>query len=102
MNFENDNSSPLEREAGPESHPERPIEAAPETIESELPVGAYTQGTSTNIESFHPVRSHVPEDLRVPWGWWDLGLLVVITVSGILPLGLIIISAFQMSGITRV
>jgi membrane protease YdiL (CAAX protease family) len=102
MNFENDNSSPLEREAGPESHPERPIEAAPETIESELPVGAYTQGTSTNIESFHPVKSHVPEDLRVPWGWWDLGLLAVITVSGVLALGLVIISAFQIAGITRV
>ena len=77
MNSENDNSIPSEREAGPESHPERPIEAAPETIESELPVGAYTQGTSTNIESLHPVKSHVPEDLRVPWGWWDLGLLAV-------------------------
>lgn len=102
MNSENDNSNPSERAVGPESLPERLTEAPPKTIESQLKAGAHTWGPPTNIEGFHPARSIVPEDLRVPWGWWDLGLLAVITVSGILALGLLIISAFQIAGITRV
>jgi CAAX protease family protein len=102
MNFENDNSSPWEREVPPESPPEGLTQAPPKATKDELPGGAYAQGPSTNIESFHSAKSIVPEDLRVPWGWWDLGLLAVITVSGIFALGLVIISAFQIAGVTRV
>jgi uncharacterized protein len=97
MNSENENSNPLEREPGPEAPAGVPLEAAG----SELPPGADPWGPSTNIDRFRPVQSAVPEDLRVPWGWWDLGLLVVIAVSGIVAFGLLIISAFQIAGITR-
>jgi uncharacterized protein len=101
MNSENENSNPLERESGPGASAEAPAEVPLEAAGSELPPGADAWGPSTNIDGFRPVQSAVPEDLRVPWGWWDLGLLLVIAVSGIVAFGLLIISAFQIAGVTR-
>jgi membrane protease YdiL (CAAX protease family) len=46
-------------------------------------------------------HSLIPEDLRVPWSWWDLLLLVVIGVAGILVLSVLIIFGFQWAGISR-
>jgi membrane protease YdiL (CAAX protease family) len=101
MNSENDNPNPLEHEIRPESPVVKPAEVPPKSLGSELAPGSEAWGPSTNLEGFRPIESRVPEDLRVPWGWWDLGLLALIAVSGILALGLLIIGAFQITGITR-
>jgi membrane protease YdiL (CAAX protease family) len=101
MNLENDNLNPAEHEFVSESPAEKPAEVPAKTLESSLSSGVDDWKPSAKIESFRPITPPVPEDLRVPWGWWDLGLLAVITVTGILALGLVIISAFQIAGITR-
>jgi uncharacterized protein len=102
MNSENENSNPLERESRPGPSAEEPAEVPLEAAGRELPSGADAWGPSTKVDGFRPAKSPVPEDLGVPWGWWDLGLLAVIAVSGIVALGLLIIGAFQIAGITRV
>ena len=102
MNPENDNPNPIGHQFEPESAVERPAEVPQKTLESQLSSGADEWKPSASIGNSHPVKSIIPEDLRIPWGWWDLGLLAVITVSGIFALGLLIISAFQIAGITRV
>lgn len=102
MNPENENPNSGEHEFGPEPPVERPAELPAKTLESQLASGVNDSKPFAHIESFHHVKPPVPEDLRVPWGWWDLGLLLVIAVSGILALGLVIISAFQIAGITRI
>lgn len=43
----------------------------------------------------------LPEDLRVPWGWWDLGLLVVIAVAGLGVFWAFLGMFFSMTGITK-
>src|SRR5271156_1243450 len=47
-----------------------------------------------------PTLRHVPEDLRVPWGWLDLLLLVVIGFAGLLLSSLLVLTAFVAVGIT--
>jgi uncharacterized protein len=47
-----------------------------------------------------PTFEHVPDDLPVPWGWWDLLLLVVIGFAGLLLSSLLVLTAFMATGIT--
>jgi membrane protease YdiL (CAAX protease family) len=47
-----------------------------------------------------PTLRPLPDDLRVPWGWWDLVLLVVIGFFGLLLSSLLVLTAFMATGIT--
>jgi membrane protease YdiL (CAAX protease family) len=47
-----------------------------------------------------PTFTQVPDDLRVPWGWWDLVLLVVIGFAGLLLSSLLVLTAFMATGVT--
>jgi uncharacterized protein len=47
-----------------------------------------------------PPLRRVPDDLRVPWGWLDLLLLVVIGFAGLLLLSLLALTAFMAAGIS--
>lgn len=49
-----------------------------------------------------PTLRRVPDDLGVPWGWWDLVLLVVIGFAGLLLSSLLVLTAFMATGITMV
>jgi uncharacterized protein len=42
----------------------------------------------------------LPEDLRVPWGWLDLLLLVVVAIAGTIVLSMIIVMGFAFSGVS--
>ncbi|MFZ0580712.1 MAG: CPBP family intramembrane glutamic endopeptidase [Candidatus Acidiferrales bacterium] len=42
----------------------------------------------------------LPDDLRVPWGWWDLFLLVVVAFAGTFVLSMVIIVGFAASGVS--
>jgi uncharacterized protein len=55
-------------------------------------------GSTTSSPAAH--RS-LPEDLRVPWGWWDLGLLVVIAVAGLGVFSAFLGMGFYIAGITK-
>jgi membrane protease YdiL (CAAX protease family) len=100
MNSHDDNRNPAKPElsAGSET-----VES-PRTLDSlgrELPPtpGPWTlPGGDTN---FPPTNHSVPEDLRVPWGWWDLGLLVVIAIAGLGVFWAFLGMGFYMAGITK-
>ncbi len=47
-----------------------------------------------------PTLRHVPDDLRVPWGWWDLVLLVVIGFFGLVLFSVLVLTAFMAAGIS--
>jgi uncharacterized protein len=47
-----------------------------------------------------PTVRHIADDLRVPWGWWDLILLVVIGFAGLLLSSGLVLAAFASVGIT--
>jgi membrane protease YdiL (CAAX protease family) len=47
-----------------------------------------------------PTLRHPPDDLRVPWGWLDLLLLVVIGFAGLLLSSLLVLTAFIAVGIS--
>jgi uncharacterized protein len=42
----------------------------------------------------------LPDDLRVPWGWLDLLLLVVVAIAGTIVLSMIIVMGFAFSGVS--
>ena len=79
----------------PQSNAERVSEPtpAPESSGSRLE-------TSVTPGYVGPTLRQVPDDLRVPWGWWDLLLLVVIGFAGFLVSSLLVLTAFLAVGIT--
>ena len=79
----------------PQSNAERVSEPtpAPEPLSSRLEA-AVSPGY------VGPTLRQVPDDLRVPWGWWDLLLLVVIGFAGFLVSSLLVLTAFLAVGIT--
>jgi uncharacterized protein len=46
-----------------------------------------------------PTLRHIPDDLLVPWGWWDLGLLVLIGFFGLVLSSVLVLTAFMATGI---
>jgi len=42
----------------------------------------------------------LPEDLRVPWGWGDLALLIAVAISGTFVVSLLLIKGFTIAGIS--
>src|SRR5580658_2188516 len=47
-----------------------------------------------------PIDPLLPEDLRVPWGWGDLVLLVAVAISGTFVVSLLLIKGFTIAGIS--
>jgi len=79
----------------PQSNAERVSEPtpAPEALSSRLEAAVSPGYLDSTLR-------HVPDDLRVPWGWWDLLLLVVIGFAGLLLSSLLVLTAFVAVGIT--
>ena len=77
----------------PQSDPALPSEPAPESPISrlELPI---TPGYLGRTDS------HLPEDLRVPWNWLDLLLLIAVAVCGTIVITLLLIQGFAIFGVT--
>lgn len=103
MDLNRENPNPTEREAGFEP----PVDAASslplDTTPSQLspdPVPAASD-FSGGAGGPPPVTRFIPEDLRVPWGWSDLALLVFIGVVGLLLFGTVFAAALQKAGVSR-
>ena len=47
-----------------------------------------------------PIGPLLPEDLRVPWGWLDLLILVAVAVSGTFVVSLLLIKGFGIFGVS--
>src|SRR5450432_3683282 len=106
MNSENYNPNPWQPEPGPESGPETQVEKSSEgsahPFGSELPSALAASERHTDVQANGVVKPPVAEDLRVPWGWWDLALFAVIAAIGFLTFAFLIIAVFQTAGISRV
>jgi uncharacterized protein len=87
MNFDDNNVPPSDaaRVTGPMPAPEPPSAR----LEASVAPGY-----------LGPTLRYVPDDLHVPWGWWDLVLLVVIGFAGVLLSSLLVLTAFMVAGIT--
>jgi uncharacterized protein len=46
-----------------------------------------------------PRRRPLPDDLRVPWDWVDIGLLIALAIGGIAVVGLVIGIALRVAGV---
>jgi membrane protease YdiL (CAAX protease family) len=57
-------------------------------------------GASITPGTLGPIDPLVPEDLRVPWGWIDLLLLVAVALSGTFLVSLLLIKGFAIFGIS--
>ncbi len=77
----------------PQSHAARSPEPTPEPPSTRFEA-------SVTPGYLGPALRHVPDDLRVPWGWWDLLLLVVIGFVGLVLSSVLVLTAFMATGIT--
>ena len=76
MNPHNENPNPTQRETGFEPHVEvdGAVDVSPHVASGELsPASAPgAWNFSSGAGGFPPPTRFIPEDLRVPWGWWDV------------------------------
>ena len=77
----------------PQSEPARSAEAVSEPPSSHL-AASITPGY------LGPIDPHLPEDLRVPWNWFDLLLLIGVAVSGTIVITLLLIQGFAIIGLS--
>ncbi len=105
MNPHNENPNPTQRETGFEPHVEvdGAVDVSPNLASGELSPapapGAWNFSSGTG--GFPPPTRFIPEDLRVPWGWWDVALLAVIGLVGLLLFGTVFAAALQTAGVSR-
>jgi uncharacterized protein len=99
MSLDDNNQPHQDPESPPEPRPESlTVAGAPELIGP--PAAA-----SHSQQPFWPARRglldpSVPEDLRVPWGWLDLLLLVIVAIAGTFVLSLFVVVGFMLSGVS--
>ena len=77
-------------DSGPLSTPAEPTPPSSDIIH---PIAA-----SVDAENPPPTNNSVTEDIRVPWGWTDLVLFVVLAVAGFILISLFVGLALAMSG----
>jgi len=87
MNFDDNNSLPPNYAAST---------GLPEAFEPQA-----TPAPSSAHEFQAPPARLLPEDLRVPWGWADILLLVVVASFGIVVCGMLIVTVLSFFGVTR-
>jgi uncharacterized protein len=68
---------------------------------SELSPESQAGDSPTGISNAASSNRYVAEDLRVPWGWWDLGLLLIIALAALAVLSSFIGAGFSIAGITK-
>jgi membrane protease YdiL (CAAX protease family) len=90
---EPENSPGSQASDSPQGSLSVPGDTVPPTVES--------WASATGFSNSGSFDHDVPEDLRVPWGWWDLGLLIVIAVAALAVLSSFVGAGFSIAGITK-
>src|SRR5271169_5782628 len=85
MNFDHNNQS----QSGVPRFPEPTPDLSSPSLE-----------TSVTPGYLGPIDPLLAEDLRVPWGWIDLMILVAVAVSGTFLVSLLLIVGFEISGLS--
>ncbi len=99
MNQDDDNQLHHDFEGSPDPRQESlPVADAPEPLEPTPPDLPFERPFWPPARArFEPA---LPEDLRVPWGWWDLLLLVIVAIAGTFVLSMFIVVGFAVSGVS--
>ncbi|HEX4077228.1 MAG TPA: CPBP family intramembrane glutamic endopeptidase [Candidatus Acidoferrales bacterium] len=81
--------------------PPKDFEAAPQSIEAAV-VGDPFQSSHVPPagEPPHFSKRALPDDLRVPWDWIDIALLVALTIGGSAVVGVLIATALKLTGVS--
>src|SRR5579863_5939944 len=99
MSLDDNNQQHQDSETSPEPRPDSlSVAGAPELIEPPA-AGSHAE------RPFWPARRglldpSVLEDLRVPWGWLDLLLLVIVAIAGTFVLSMLVVVGFMLSGVS--
>ncbi|MGA8221824.1 MAG: CPBP family intramembrane glutamic endopeptidase [Candidatus Acidiferrales bacterium] len=93
MNFDNDDSPPPDPERAPV--PWEIIESQPQAEHSSAGPAIIPS------EDLGPARAPLAEDLRVPWGWTELLLVVAVYIGAYLVLLRPVANAFYLFGVSR-
>ena len=98
MHLDDDNQ-PQQNSAGEtDGHSEcLPIASSPGAMEPPAASPGAQVLLPPRQRTFEPA---LPEDLRVPWGWLDLLLLVVVAIAGTFVLSMFIVMGFAFSGVS--
>src|ERR1700722_18477241 len=97
MNSDQQNLNLFEPDAGSESQGRSPA-PAPLAGNSDAPVPIATITSPPAPPRFSPT---LPEDLRVPWDWWDLALVVLIGFGALVVFGMFLGAHLHNAGITK-
>jgi membrane protease YdiL (CAAX protease family) len=99
MRLEDDNQLPRDFENSTEAHPESQQIASSSSAIEPLAANSETQLPYAPVRprTFDPT---LPDDLRVPWGWLDLLLLVIVAIAGTIVLSIVIVMGFAFSGVS--
>lgn len=99
MNQSDDNQLHQNSESSPDPGEESLAVPAPP-----LPLESTPAGPPFERPFWPPTRAlfdpTLPDDLRVPWGWLDLLLLVIVAIAGTIVLSIIIVMGFAFSGVS--
>lgn len=88
MNFDDNNQPQSDAPNFPEPAPEPTPDPPAPSLE-----------TSVTPGYLGPIDPLLPEDLRVPWGWIDLLILVVLAFFGTIGASLLLLKGFAISGV---
>jgi len=92
MNFDDDNPHSPDP-----MNPPVPWEA----IEGRRSTEHLPNAVAAPVQNPVPANGGLPEDLRVPWGWTDLLLLVLLYVAGSIVISLPVLIVFMLAGVSR-
>ncbi len=96
MNFDENNPSHPESA----SNSSEAVDSPPVALSAGEPLAASANLAEGSVapEYLRSAGTPIPEDLRVPWGWADLVILVVLAIAGFFLLSLIITMGLAISG----
>jgi membrane protease YdiL (CAAX protease family) len=81
--------------------PPEPFEPVPQSIEPAALADSFQSELATpTSEPSGPARRPLPDDLRVPWGWPDIGVLIGLAIVGIGVVGALMMLALKLAGVS--
>ena len=80
--------------------PPEPVEPVPQSAEPAAPADSFqSEPAPQEGETPERPRRYLPDDLRVPWGWADLGVLVGLAMVGIGLVSVAMMLALKLAGV---
>jgi membrane protease YdiL (CAAX protease family) len=104
MNFDDHNPDPQEKPIVSDVSPEyvsAPLPRDPNASPTRNPAGTHSEFAPVVTPGYlGPVVRSLPEDLRVPWGWSDLLVLLVVAFALLVILTTVVVAGFRATGVS--